>query len=254
MNVKNELETIIEILSISKEDLSTELSIGRQTLYRWLKDDNQITYRNAELVFDYAFKNHIYLNNYREMFLKEENEKNNQVVLFHGSKNELEGHPDLSHSKDKNDFGDGFYLGESFEQAATYICSFASHNVYAFKIDLSHLNVARFSVSKEWMLAIAYYRGWIDKYKNNSVIKQIIDTVENSDLIIAPIADNRMFDIISEFATGFITDEQCVHALSATNLGMQYIIKTKKALKELIPLKQMYVCNREKEFFIKKEL
>ena len=67
------------------------------------------------------------------------------------------------------------------------------------------------------------------------------------DVIIAPIADNRMFDIINEFVENEITDEQCRHALAATNLGYQYVLKTVKAVDSISYLQEMYVCNKEKE-------
>ena len=78
------------------------------------------------------------------------------------------------------------------------------------------------------MLVIAYYRGWLTQYKHNEIIDKIVKKVENVDVIIAPIADNRMFDLISKFVDGSVTNEQCEHALAATNLSNQYVIKTTK--------------------------
>ena len=60
-------------------------------------------------------------------------------------------------------------------------------------------------------------------YKNHPTIKTLIEQSKDCDYIIAPIADNRMFQIINAFIDGEITDEQCKHCLAATNLGMQYI-------------------------------
>ena len=59
-----------------------------------------------------------------------------------------------------------------------------------------------------------------------------------------------MFDIISEFAEGSITDKQCEHALAATSLGYQYVIKTKKALDNLTYLKELFISSKEKEDLI----
>ena len=70
-------------------------------------------------------------------------------------------------------------------------------------------------------MTIAYYRGALDEYKNHPVIKKIIEQSRACDYIIAPIADNRMFQIINSFIEGELTDEQCKHCLAATNLGMQ---------------------------------
>ena len=67
------------------------------------------------------------------------------------------------------------------------------------------------------------------------------------DVIVAPIADNRMFDIINEFVENEITDEQCRHSLAATNLGYQYVLKTKKAVDSITYLQEMFVCSKEKK-------
>ena len=164
----------------------------------------------------------------------EENEKDNIKLLFHGAKGDIIFPLDLNHSKETNDFGIGFYLGENFSQASTYISNSISKYVYAFSLNLNNLKISKFNVDSEWMLAIAYYRGWLTNYSNGEIIKNIIKKVEESDIIIAPIADNRMFDLISEFVEGSITNKQCEHALAATNLGNQYVVKTQKGLENLL--------------------
>ena len=90
----------------------------------------------------------------------------------------------------------------------------------------------------------------LDEYKNNSLVLKIINELEDVDVIIAPIADNRMFDIINEFVENEITDEQCKHALAATNLGFQYVLKTQKAITNLNYLREMYVSSKEKDYCI----
>lgn len=69
-----------------------------------------------------------------------------------------------------------------------------------------------------------------------------------------PVADNRMFDIISEFVRGEITDLQCEHALAATNLGMQYVARTSKAVNKITMIKSCYLCSAEKESYINERL
>lgn len=156
----------------------------------------------------------------------------------------------IKYSKSTNDFGTGFYLGETFEQAANYISFIDSDKVYSFKLNLENLKTYKFNVDTKWMIAIAYYRGWLNDYKNCSFVKNIIDEINDCDIIIAPIADNRMFDIITEYVEGTITDEQCKHALAATNLGFQYVLKTDKAVKQTKLIKEMFVCKKEKEKYI----
>lgn len=66
----------------------------------------------------------------------------------------------------------------------------------------------------------------------------------------ASLADNRMFEIIDSFIDGEITDEQCRHCLSATNLGNQYIFLDQKALERVHILEHCYLCQEEKEYYL----
>ena len=50
--------------------------------------------------------------------------------------------------------------------------------------------------------------GALDEYKEHPTIKMLAEQSRDCDYIIAPIADNRMFQIINSFINGEITDEQ----------------------------------------------
>lgn len=49
------------------------------------------------------------------------------------------------------------------------------------------------------MMTIAYYRGVLDEYRDHPTVKALIEKSRDCDYIIAPIADNRMFQIINSF-------------------------------------------------------
>ena len=51
------------------------------------------------------------------------------------------------------------------------------------------------------------------------------------------------------FNDGEITDEQCRHALAATELGMQYVIKTERAAKCAEVLERCFLCSEEKKAY-----
>ena len=254
MYISNDIKIIRELLYYSQQDLAESLDIPTESINRWESDIIVPEIKNIDMIYSFAFEKKIYLNKIHEQMMKDEYNKSNNVVLFHGAKTNILGSLDLSHSKSTNDFGQGFYLGETFEQAATYIAYTRSNNIYAYELDLEDLKVIKFDVSRDWMFAIAYYRGWIDMYKDNKTIKDIISKIEESDIVIAPIADNKMFDLIDEFVTGMTTDLQCKHALSATNLGFQYVIKTDKALKKLKLLDDMFLCEKERAYYLEKRI
>ena len=98
-------------------------------------------------------------------------------------------------------------------------------------------------------MTIAYYRGKLDMYRNHPTIKRLIAQSGDCDYIIAPIADNRMFQIINAFIDGEITDEQCKHCLAATNLGMQYIFISERAVSQAKILERCYISVNEREYY-----
>lgn len=121
-----------------------------------------------------------------------------------------------------------------------------THYLFSIHKDLKKVN---FDVNQEWMLAIAYYRGILDAYREHPLIKKIIDKVNKADYIYAPIADNRMYRIIEQFIDGLITDEQCKHCLAATNLGKQFVFLTEKATANLEIIERCYLSNAEREYY-----
>ena len=56
-----------------------------------------------------------------------------------------------------------------------------------------------------------------------------------------------MFDIIERFTKGELSDEQCQHCLSATNLGKQYVFKSNKALNSLEFLNKCFISSAERK-------
>ena len=97
------------------------------------------------------------------------------------------------------------------------------------------------------MLAISYCRGTITQYENHPLLMSIKDKINSADIIIAPIADNKMFNIISSFAFSDINQDVALQTLSDSSLGLQYVIKTNEAKKKSECIEKYYICNNEKE-------
>ena len=251
MNVSKEIIVLCEVLNISEAQLAKQINVSLETIHNWKNNIKNIDDFNLNSLYNFAYSKNIVFNDMYEQLLIEENNLNKTIVIFHGAKKEFKMPIDINtHSKMNNDFGVGFYLGKTFKQASAYIANSNENRVYAFKLNTKNKNICEFNVDSKWMIAIAYFRGWLEDYKENKIIKDILKSIDRADIIIAPIADNRMFDIISDFSEGSITDLQCRHSLAATNLGNQYVLKTNKAINDLVLLKEMFVCSLEKENII----
>lgn len=109
------------------------------------------------------------------------------------------------------------------------------------------LKKIEFDCSLDWMLAICYFRGTINEYADSNIVQGIVKKIENADIVVAPIADNKMFYVMSQFAEGEINADVALHSLSASGLGLQYIIKTERALKKCIPIERYYLSVPERE-------
>ena len=241
-----DLQLVRDMVGMLQEDLAKELNVGIATVNRWENGETHAADINIEKFYDFVYKRGIELNAIKAQFYQEELGRG-EKLLFHGSKKGIEGKLSLGLSKNSNDFGAGFYCGESFRQAALFVSNFPEACSYILSFKTAGLKKAEFQVDRDWLLAIGIYRGSMNSAGKYS--ERLMKKVDTADYIVAPIADNRMFQIIDSFVDGVITDEQCIHALAATNLGMQYIMKSESALKSVTMLERCYICNSEKEYY-----
>jgi transcriptional regulator with XRE-family HTH domain len=244
-----DIETVIELRNFSVDGFSKELGVSRVTVNNWLSGKKEINEKNIAAFYEYAFQKGVRLNKIKEQLYREELDEED-ILLFHGAKNKIEGKIGLEYSKKRNDFGNGFYCGESLEQSAMFVATYPQSSLYMLKFRRSNLKYKKYTVSRDWMLMIAYYRGRLGEYENLDSIKKLVEENQGVDYIIAPIADNRMFEIIDQFIDGEITDVQCQHCLSATNLGNQYVLVSDRALKQVEILERCYLADTEKDYYL----
>ena len=250
-NIVDDLDYVKEYLGINETELSNLLNIPRSSFYNWRNNKTSVSNSQCERVYSFIYDQGIKINNLKSQLYKD-TETKNRTILFHGAKRSIEGNVDLKHNKEGNDFGIGFYLGEDYYQAASYVSNNVNSNVYIFEyLNNKDLKIKKFDVNEEWMLAVAYYRGKLNKYKSSKKVQSIINKIEKSDIIIAPIADNNMYQIIDSFVNGEITVLQCVNGLSASDLGKQYVFLSNKALKSLKMKEKCYLCNNERKYYEK---
>lgn len=245
-----DIETVMELKELTMEEFAKDMGVSRVTVNNWLLGNTEISERNIAVFYEYAFRKGIRLNKIKEQLYTEELSGDSEILLFHGAKTSIEGELSLTCSKRKNDFGAGFYCGESLEQSAMFVATFPSSSLYMLKFHDKNFKKKEFGVNREWMLMIAYFRERLGEYVNTEILKTLIDEVKDVDYIVAPIADNRMFEIIDQFIDGEITDVQCQHCLSATNLGNQYVFVSEKAIKQVEILERCYLANTEKEAYL----
>ncbi len=248
--IMQDMETVMELRNLTKDEFAKELGVSRTTVCNWIAGKKDISEKNISMFYEYTFNKGIRLNKIKEQLYREDLERNTEFLLFHGAKTRIEGGLRLDCSKRKNDFGAGFYCGESLEQSAMFVSTFPSSSLYMLKFNSIGLNCKEFAVNREWMLMIAYFRERLGDYADSEMIAALQRELVGVDYIVAPIADNRMFEIIDQFIDGEITDVQCQHCLSATNLGNQYVFISERGLKQVEILERCYLTAAEKESYL----
>lgn len=244
-----DIEIVMELLGITASDLAENIGVTSTTISRWRKSEENVTVSNLNAFYNFAFNKGIRLNKIKEQLFKEDCPVNS-TILFHGAKTYINGQISIEKSKNTNDFGRGFYCGESLEQSAMFVANYPESSLYILEFDKTDLKYTQLNVDRDWMLLIAYFRNKLTDYSEHPIITNLLSKLEGVDYIVAPIADNRMFEIIDNFIDGEITDVQCQHCLSATNLGNQYVFVTDKSLRQLKVLRHCYLAPDEKNYYL----
>ena len=239
--IKSDIEFLLEAEGINRLKLSEATGISRSTLdligKRGVASDEV-----CEKFYSYAYGRKYRLNAVKEELIKEKF----RHVAFHGSKSGLSD-VTVRGSRENCDFGSGLYLGQTYHQALSFVCEYPGASVYSFRYSFDGLNVVEFDCSLDWMIAICFFRGSIQQYADNPRVRAVVRRVEDADVVVAPIADNKMFYVMSQFAEGEINADVALHSLSASSLGLQYVIKSEKALEKVAPVERLYLSVPERE-------
>lgn len=253
--VEEAIDYVCKRTGVSKADY---LAIMNSTL--------EPTKYQLEAIYNFAYANYLYLNEIRWQSALDEYRSGQTRVCTHGARTFINGDIRLDANGlgseerkaiadyaggESNDFGSGFYIGEDISQAGMFVGQEPNSSLYFLTFNPTKLKCAYFKVDLDWLLAIGLFRGKLSQYEGSKKLQSILDYVDSSDFVYAPIADNKIFETIDSFISGDLTDEQCLHALSATHLGYQYVLKTQACLDNLKVIDHMYYCQLEKEIYNK---
>lgn len=149
--------------------------------------------------------------------------------LYHGSNITVE-HPVIREKLRALDFGAGFYLTSSLQQAVKWAKTVARRrrkgdatlNIYEMnERELIALKVMRFETANaDWLEFIVKNR------------KEMI-LGKSYDLVIGPVANDSTLPVIDDYMDGVYTKEEAVKRLLPQNLTDQYAFLTNEALRTL---------------------
>ena len=180
------------------------------------------------------------------------------MMIYHGSKDIIEK-PEFGKGNQKTDYGLGFYCTENVELAKEWACSNNETNGYAnqYEIDLSAYKVLDLREEKysilNWMALLLKFRTFdvntlISAQAKEYILENFYVDVEEYDVIIGYRADDSYFSFAKDFINNTITVEQLAKAMHLGELGIQIVLKSKKAFDtvkyisyELAECKEYYV-------------
>lgn len=251
-NIQEDLQIIEDIFQdVEFEKLCEKMDLT-QTEYLAIKNgDADPTKQQLENIYNFAYNRGLYINEIHWQEALDKYRAPGVDVVSHGARTYIKGDIRLDVSGDSNDFSDGFYMGQDIAQGGMFVGEEPNSSLYILTFKPKGLKVAQFNVSVDWMLAVCWYRDKIPQYADSPRIKKIRYKVDNCDYVLAPIADNKMFEVIDAFSNKEITDLQCLYALSATHLGYQYVLKKEKCLSHVNIKEHMYFCSVEKSLYNK---
>lgn len=175
------------------------------------------------------------------------------IILYHGSKGGIKGQIRPS-SRELCDFGKGFYLGEGRDQAMSVVSEHSFPKLYKIKLKLSEIPQNKILVlqdKKDWLYAILSCRKRVDKFNELPVASQWLEKLKQYDVIIGPIADDKMNEAMSRFSELAITDEGLQACLKAVRYGNQYVLKTEFACSKAEVLEERTLSRQDLEYIRK---
>ena len=182
------------------------------------------------------------------------------MIIYHGSKDIIEK-PEFGKGNQKNDYGLGFYCTENVELAKEWACSNNETNGYAnqYEIDLSDYKVLDLREEKysilNWMALLLKFRTFdvntpISAQAKEYILENFYVDVEEYDVIIGYRADDSYFSFAKDFINNTISVEQLAEAMCLGELGIQIVLKSKKAF-DAVKYKS-YELAECKEYYVKR--
>lgn len=149
----------------------------------------------------------------------------NYMILYHGSKSGIQFPIRIDYSSNLCDFGKGFYIGSDVNQAINRVCWEKESYIYKFKLSLDGIKVYTFNDDTLWALYVGYNRNKIDISNYPKLVRKFKE-INNCDVIVGLIADDKIAGSFTEFIEGNLTDKALSACLKEVKYGNQYVIKS----------------------------
>lgn len=243
MKSSDQIKEIRSRLNLSQSELAEKLGVSFATVNRWEKGHCEPSQIAVNAIKNLCAENNIDFSQLEGTSIITSDEI---VTLYHGSKSGLHG-PIAPISRDRCDFGKGFYMGTERMQPLTLICNYPEGKLYTLQADLTGLKILDVEVGLDWALLIAFNRGKLESVKGSRIYQQYAAMADGCDMAIGYIVNDRMFVVLDRFFNGEITDLALINSLSALKLGKQYVALTERACSQIKILDEQHISKEDRE-------
>ena len=158
MKSSDQIKEIRSRLNLSQSELAEKLGVSFATVNRWEKGHCEPSQIALIAIKNLCAENNIDFSQLEGTSIIQSDET---VTLYHGSKSGLHG-PIAPISRDRCDFGRGFYMGTERIQPLTLICNYPGGKLYTLQANLTGLKILDVEVGLDWALLIAFNRGKLE--------------------------------------------------------------------------------------------
>lgn len=228
------IKTMRSKLQINQEQLAFLMGVSTVTVNRWENGKAKPSFMAQKQLYNICVDYHLDLADY---IVEREKSDENRQVLYHASRFGITG--DIQPiSRERCDFGRGFYMGTDPIQPLTLVCNERNPIFYTLEFNMDNLKVLDIEIDLDWAMLIAYFRGYMDGDKDSKIYEKYSHMADGYDVIIGYIADDRMYQVLTDFFERRITDAALIGSLSALKLGRQYVAVTQKACNQIKIVKE----------------
>lgn len=228
------IKTIRKKMNLSQEQLAALIGISPVTVNRWENEKAKPSLMAQKQLYDICVSHKLDLADY---IVEREQIHENRSVLYHASRFGISGNIQPI-SRSRCDFGKGFYMGTDPIQPLTLVCNEKNPVFYTLDFNTENLSVLDVEMGIDWAMLIAYYRGYMDDKTGSVVYEKYAHMADGCDVIVGYIANDRMYQVLTDFFERRITDTALIGSLSALKLCRQYVAITQKACDQIRIIKE----------------
>lgn len=147
------------------------------------------------------------------------------MILYHGSP-EIVVNPEIREPNRTLDYGAGFYLTSSFDQASDWIKRKLRQGISS-----GHVNVYKYNSAIESELKTISFESpteeWLDFVMSNRMNRNF---KHDYDIVKGPVANDRVYASFSLYEAGLLSKRELINELKTYKLVNQILLHTHRAL------------------------